>query len=172
MSTKRTTAKKMSTFKSLLNTAREKLSGSSTPTQATSLDGLFPKVDPSTDGEDCDHDCESCGVSYPRGFKIDEDDKLYGHIKGWSQHILVATGKTDWVRDVADEKGSLMEAIEKATVKPSQGVRTRPSESSSQLGSFTNRPYRNSCSQPRISLRHHTPQTTQSQQPFSSCRHS
>ena len=66
-------------------------------------------------------------MRYPKGFKIDEDDKLYGYVKGWSTHVLVATGKTDWVRDVADEKGSVMEAIDKkANVKPSNGVRIIP----------------------------------------------
>lgn len=60
-------------------------------------------------------------MKYPRGFKIDEDDRLYGEIKGWSTHLIVGTGKTDWVRDVADEKGSIMEAVGKAG-KPSNGV--------------------------------------------------
>ena len=36
--------------------------------------------------------------------------------------MLVATGKTDWVRDVADEKGSVMEAVERGGVEPSNGV--------------------------------------------------
>ena len=72
---------------------------------------LFPSVDPSIDGDDCDHDCASCTVHYPAKFSIDEDDKLYGHVKGWSTHLVVATGKSDWVRDVADEKGSVMEAV-------------------------------------------------------------
>lgn len=117
-----------STFKSFLSTAKQTISGASTPIPGTpgesaSLDTIFPKVDPAIDGEDCDHDCASCHVQYPRGFKIDEDDKLYGHVKGWSTHVLVATGKTDWVRDVADEKGSVMEAIDKGGVKPSNGVR-------------------------------------------------
>lgn len=49
-------------------------------------------------------------------------DKMYGNVSGWSTHLLVATGKTDWVRDVADEKGSLMEAIERGGVVPSNGV--------------------------------------------------
>ena len=116
-------------FKSLLNTARQTISGASTPApgtpaENTPLHALFRKVDPAIDGEDCDHDCESCIVSLPKGFKIDEDDKLYGYVKEWSTHVLVATGKTDWVRDVADEKGSVMEAISKADVKPSNGVRT------------------------------------------------
>jgi hypothetical protein len=118
----------MSTLKSFLNSARQTISGASTPApgtpaENTPIEALFPKVDKAIDGEDCDHDCESCHVKYPRGFKIDEDDKLYGYVKGWSTHVVVATGKTDWVRDVADEKGSVMEAIDKkADVKPSNGV--------------------------------------------------
>ncbi|KAF8866868.1 hypothetical protein BDZ45DRAFT_639293 [Acephala macrosclerotiorum] len=108
----------MATFKSLFNSAKQTWSGAS-PAPITTI---FPKVDPAIDGEDCDLDCASCVVKLPKGFKIDEEDKLYGYVKGWATHVLVATGKTDWVRDVADEKGSVMEAIEKkADVKPSNG---------------------------------------------------
>ncbi|GAB0134581.1 hypothetical protein EsDP_00002946 [Epichloe bromicola] len=81
---------------------------------AAARDELFAKTDPAADGDDCLRDCESCSVRYPRGFKIDEEDVLYGQVKGWSTHMVVGTGKTDWVRDVADEKGSVMEAIGKA----------------------------------------------------------
>lgn len=83
---------------------------------------LFPKVDPAVDGEDCDHDCVSCSIHYPAKFTIDEEDKLYGFVKGWSTHLIVATGKTDWVRDVEDEKGSVMEAVGKCGIKPANGV--------------------------------------------------
>lgn len=83
---------------------------------------LFPKVDPAVDGEECLRDCESCPTHYPRTFKIDETDDLYGQVKGWSTHVLVATGKADWVRDVANEKGSVMQAIDRAAEKPSNGV--------------------------------------------------
>ena len=82
-------------------------------TTAPTTTALFPAVDPAVDGDDCDHDCASCTVAYPKKFSIDEEDKLYGHVKGWQTHMLVATGKTDWVRDVADEKGSVMEAVGK-----------------------------------------------------------
>jgi hypothetical protein len=82
-------------------------------TKAPTTTALFPTVDPAIDGEDCDHDCATCTIEYPKKFSIDEDDKLYGHIKAWHTHMLVATGKTDWVRDVADEKGSVMEAVGK-----------------------------------------------------------
>ena len=97
-------------------------STSKAPTPAS----LFTKVDPTIDGEDCDHDCASCEVRLPKGFKIDETDELYGHVNGWATHALVATGKTDWVRDVADEKGSVMEAVGKWTSKnePENGVCT------------------------------------------------
>lgn len=78
------------------------------------MEALFAKTDAAADGDECLHDCESCSVKYPRGFKVDEDDVLYGQVKGWSTHVLVGTGKADWVRDVADEKGSVMEAIHKA----------------------------------------------------------
>jgi hypothetical protein len=88
---------------------------------------LFPKVDPQVDGEDCDHDCASCTVHYPARFDVEMSDKLYGHVKGWATHVLVATGKADWVRDVADEKGSVMEAIDKGGLTPSNGVCFTPS---------------------------------------------
>ena len=83
---------------------------------------LFPKVDPRVDGEDCDRDCGSCTIQYPAKWKIDENQHLYGHVHAWATHILVATGKTDWVRDVEDEKGSVMEAVEKYGKNPSNGV--------------------------------------------------
>lgn len=85
-----------STFKSLFKNARQKIVG--TAQGHAPIDNLFPKVDPNVDGEDCNHDCESCEVKLPRGWDIDEKDELYGFVKGWSTHVLVATGKTDWVR--------------------------------------------------------------------------
>ena len=91
-------------------------------TTTTSADCICPKVDPAVDGEDCNHDCESCAVHFPANFKVEQDDDLYGHVKAWSTHVIVATGKSDWVRDVADEKGSVMEAIDRSAVQPSNGV--------------------------------------------------
>lgn len=102
-----------------------------TPTQSTTdLSGfrkapdasdLFPKTNPSVDGEECLHDCESCTIRFPRKFEVDEEDKLYGHVKGWSTHLIVATGKADWVRDIEEEKGSVMEAVGKSDVTPRNG---------------------------------------------------
>lgn len=72
---------------------------------------IFPTVDPLVDGPECLHDCSACPVQYPRKWSIDESEVLYGQVHGWATHVLIATGKTDWQRDVADEKGSVMEAI-------------------------------------------------------------
>ena len=82
----------------------------------------FPKTDPLIDGEDCQHDCETCTIKLPSGFKIDEKEELYGHVNGWSTHLIIATGKTDWVKDVANEKGSVMEAVGKAGQELENGV--------------------------------------------------
>ncbi|KAF2866878.1 Sucrase/ferredoxin-like-domain-containing protein [Massariosphaeria phaeospora] len=90
-------------------------------TKAHTTDALFPTTDPAVDGEECLRDCASCVVKYPNKFSIDETEELYGHVNAWSTHLIVATGKTDWVRDVADEKGSVMEAVDKGNVKPSNG---------------------------------------------------
>ncbi|KAL8900749.1 MAG: hypothetical protein Q9192_000908 [Flavoplaca navasiana] len=118
------------TFSSALKRGRAFLTPTSSSTAVPRLTdsfskapegGLFPKVDPAIDGEDCDHDCESCSIKYPAKFKIDEDDKLYGHVNAWATHMLVATGKTDWVRDVSDEKGSVMEAVRDCGIEPSNG---------------------------------------------------
>ena len=113
-------------FKSLLDSAKKLAigggDGSGNEKKLAEVTELFPKVKPEVDGEDCIRDCDTCVVHYPRGFKIDEEDVLYGFVKGWSTHVLVATGKTDWVRDVADEKGSVMQAIGNSKVEPSNGV--------------------------------------------------
>jgi hypothetical protein len=74
---------------------------------------LFPQTDPNTDGAECLQDCSACSVHYPAKFSIDEDDKLFGQVKGWDTHLIVGTGKTDWVRDVTDVSGSVMEAVGK-----------------------------------------------------------
>jgi hypothetical protein len=94
--------------------------------KAKTEDSLFTKTDPAVDGEACLTDCESCSIRFPRKFEVESDDKLYGNIAGWNTHLIVATGKTDWVRDVSDEKGSVMEAVAKAD-EPTNGVSLCPS---------------------------------------------
>jgi hypothetical protein len=116
--------KMASSLKSFLQGARKLAAGEVTApgdARKATIGQLFPKVDPKVDGEDCDQECNGCLTHLPKNFKIDEEDQLYGWVKGWSTHLIVATGKTDWVRDVADEKGSVMQAVEAAR-KPDNGV--------------------------------------------------
>ncbi|KAL8305887.1 hypothetical protein RB597_003439 [Gaeumannomyces tritici] len=118
--------KMASGIRSLLSSAKKLALGDSSGNgsgsgPAATADRLFAKTEPGVDGEACSHDCDSCTVKFPRGFKIDESDVLYGQVKGWATHVLVATGKSDWVRDVADEKGSVMEAVDAAADRPANG---------------------------------------------------
>jgi hypothetical protein len=113
---------------SLLKSIKSSLGGSSTGTgggeafqTAKTEADLFVPTKPEVDGEECLRDCEGCTTKYPSKFKIDEDDRLYGHVKGWNTHLIVGTGKTDWVRDVTDEKHSVMHAVGKAGVERKNG---------------------------------------------------
>ncbi|KAF2724782.1 hypothetical protein K431DRAFT_300658 [Polychaeton citri CBS 116435] len=112
---------------SLIASLRERLTPSASSTDLSSTtplkgstfstakhpQGLFTPTNPEVDGDDCLQDCSNCTIHLPKKWSIDETDKLYGHVKGWSRHLLVATGKADWVRDVEDEKDSVMEAMGK-----------------------------------------------------------
>lgn len=111
----------MAALKSILSWKLPFGGGSAGDSTRAPMDRLFTKTSAQADGDGCLHDCESCSVRYPRGFKIEEDDALYGGVNGWSTHLIVGTGKTDWVRDVTDEKGSVMEAVGKAKA-PTNGV--------------------------------------------------
>ena len=84
-----------STLSSLLDRGRSFLgrptsSRSTTPRgeygfrKAADETSLFPQTDPALDGEDCDHDCESCTVAYPKKWSIDEKDDLFGKVNGWA----------------------------------------------------------------------------------------
>ena len=61
-------------------------------------------------------DCESCGPNekYPSSISIDTETPLWGTVKPWRVHVLCATGKTDWVHSVTDEKGTLACAIDQS----------------------------------------------------------
>ena len=77
-----------------------------------STDYIFPRVRPEQDGEDCLKDCADCTVRCPSNVKIDTSRPLYGQIKPFHAHILVATGQSDWVEKVEKDSGSLMEALD------------------------------------------------------------
>ncbi|KAI0169052.1 actin patches distal protein [Hypoxylon sp. FL1284] len=115
---------------SLFGGARRALTGSAKASD------LFRHTTPEVDGDDCAHDCSSCTVKYPRSFKVEQTHPLYGNLKPFSTHVLVATSKSDWLRDVEDERGSVMEAFGKAG-KPSNG---RLMLSASNMHTPSNRP--------------------------------
>ncbi|GIK04404.1 altered inheritance of mitochondria protein 32 [Aspergillus viridinutans] len=47
----------------------------------------------------------------PKNVKIDSTLPMYGFIKEFHAHVLVATGKQDWIPKVEQEDGSLMKAF-------------------------------------------------------------
>ncbi|KAL1968193.1 hypothetical protein VTN77DRAFT_2028 [Rasamsonia byssochlamydoides] len=82
---------------------------------------LFPTVNPEEDGPDCLKNCADCTVHLPAKFHIDTHRELYGNIKPFTTHILVATGRSDWAEKVEREKGSLMEALHESPVRSKNG---------------------------------------------------
>lgn len=85
-------------------------------------DYIFPMVDPKQDGPNCKLDCADCTVHFPSKVKVENSRVLYGHIKEFHTHVLVATGKSDWTERVENEKGSLMEAFDTSSNKSKHGV--------------------------------------------------
>ena len=85
-------------------------------------DYVFPGVHRDTDGPDCHRDCADCTIRYPWNFKVNNERQIYGSVKPFGTHVLVATGKTDWIPKVEKEKGSLMEAFKQGGVKGKDGV--------------------------------------------------
>ncbi|KAJ5111238.1 hypothetical protein N7532_001773 [Penicillium argentinense] len=82
---------------------------------------FVPRVDPAKDGADCLKDCADCTTHFPSKVKVENSRPLYGHIKAFNAHVLVATGQSDWKEKVEQEKGSLMEAFDKPSVKSNLG---------------------------------------------------
>ncbi|OJJ48669.1 hypothetical protein ASPZODRAFT_130776 [Penicilliopsis zonata CBS 506.65] len=84
-------------------------------------DYCFPSVNEKDDGPDCLKDCADCTTHYPSKVKVETSLPLYGHIKEFHSHVLVATGKSDWEEKVGKERGSLMEAFENSPAKSRYG---------------------------------------------------
>ncbi|EDN05164.1 predicted protein [Histoplasma mississippiense (nom. inval.)] len=109
-------------FRSLLSFASQNPFASAS--ESSSVDkttSLFPTVDPEVDGPDCDKDCADCTTKFPSRFNINSDRELYGSIKTYTKHVIVATGKTDWEQRVENERGSLMEGFKLGSFKPKTG---------------------------------------------------
>ncbi|KAJ5289032.1 hypothetical protein N7478_002062 [Penicillium angulare] len=84
-------------------------------------DYLFPKVEPKEDGDQCLKDCADCTIQFPSKVKIETSRPLYGQIKEFHSHVLVATGRSDWKEKVEHESGSLMEAFDQSSAKSKLG---------------------------------------------------
>ncbi|PGH31153.1 hypothetical protein GX50_06080 [[Emmonsia] crescens] len=108
-------------FRSLFSITRQKPLTPKSENGSIEKTELFPTVDPAVDGPDCDKECADCTIEFPSRFKVNSDRELYGSIKPFVKHVLVATGKTDWVPKVEDEEGSLMEGFKKGSFKPKTG---------------------------------------------------
>lgn len=85
-------------------------------------DYFFPKVNPAKDGPECLQDCADCTTQFPSKVKVETSKPLYGHIKAFNSHVLIATGRSDWKEKVEQEKGTLMEAFEQSSAKSKHGV--------------------------------------------------
>ncbi|KJF61185.1 sucrase/ferredoxin domain-containing protein [Coccidioides immitis RS] len=83
---------------------------------------IFPTVDPESDGPDCTRDCADCTIKYPSRFMTENQRRLYGKVKPFATHVLVATGKSDWVPKVENMQGTLMEAFASTSRQTEQGV--------------------------------------------------
>ncbi|PYI19658.1 hypothetical protein BO99DRAFT_384057 [Aspergillus violaceofuscus CBS 115571] len=103
-------------------------------------DYIFPSVEPTQDGPDCKQDCADCTVQFPSKVKVETSRPLYGHIKEFHTHVLVATGKSDWTEHVENEKGSLMEAFDASANQSKHGVCSRMMISASNLQSHHEEP--------------------------------
>ncbi|OAX85481.1 hypothetical protein ACJ72_00160 [Emergomyces africanus] len=107
-------------FRALFSFAKQN-PPTSKPENSSTEKKLYPVVDPDLDGSDCDKDCADCTIKFPSRFKVNSDRELYGSIKPFVKHALVATGKADWAPKVENEVGSLMEAFKKGSFKPKNG---------------------------------------------------
>ena len=69
-------------------------------------------------------------ASYPNYIakSIDRDTPLAGSMKPYSRHILVSTGKLDWIHSIDEEDGSIAQAIHKNLYDKQHGGRKRDGE--------------------------------------------
>ncbi|CDO71319.1 hypothetical protein BN946_scf184908.g76 [Trametes cinnabarina] len=54
----------------------------------------------------CADPCDEGHDEYPK-FDVDMESEMLGSVKPYARQIVISTGKTDWVREVTDAKGTL-----------------------------------------------------------------
>lgn len=60
---------------------------------------------------DCSFDCSSCSSKFPASVSIEEKDQLWNSTKEYGLHIVVASGKTDWLHDACLVSGTVGNAV-------------------------------------------------------------
>lgn len=55
-------------------------------------------------GEPTEEDCACCEAKFPASLKFDMESVLFNSAEPTHAHILVASGRHDWLHDVSDEK--------------------------------------------------------------------
>ncbi|KAF8164989.1 Sucrase/ferredoxin-like-domain-containing protein [Crassisporium funariophilum] len=63
----------------------------------------------------CADPCDLGHEAYPRRFDIDMDTQMLGSVKPYHRQIIISTGKSDWERDITDDKDSLAAAMLEVT---------------------------------------------------------
>ncbi|KAJ3500059.1 hypothetical protein NLJ89_g9958 [Agrocybe chaxingu] len=66
----------------------------------------------------CSDPCDLGHDAYPRRFDIDMDTDMLGSVKPYHRQIVISTGKSDWERDITDDKNSLASALLEVSTKP------------------------------------------------------
>ncbi|KAF4619341.1 hypothetical protein D9613_005563 [Agrocybe pediades] len=68
----------------------------------------------------CADPCDLDHEAYPRRFDVDMDTQMLGSVKAYHRQIVISTGKSDWERDITDDKNSLAAALLEVTAPASQ----------------------------------------------------
>ena len=70
----------------------------------------------------CNSPCtnEAANASYPKYIakSIDRELPLAGSVKPYGRHVLISTGKTDWIHSIDEEEGSIAQGIFKGLYDP------------------------------------------------------
>src|SRR5579859_6591072 len=119
-------------------------SGTTTPSTGSILSGAETPLTPTTQDPEipfplsdldaclaCDTPCTPEEVaSYPAYIakSIDRELPLLGSVKPYGRHILVATGKTDWMHSIDEEEGSVTRGIWRGLYDKDVGGRKRDGE--------------------------------------------
>jgi (2Fe-2S) ferredoxin len=59
---------------------------------------------------------------------IDRETPLAGSVKPYGRHVLISTGKTDWIHSIDEENGSVVQSIHRSLYDKKYGGRKRDGE--------------------------------------------